>query len=112
MQIGGKRKEWCGIFAVAVWAHCGVGVKWTLNYKEHNKNILSAPGLPFEKRHGRTGIRRGDIAFVNDHSHHFIITEVNGDLASTVEGNQAKNTIRAYHLKHLTSVTTYYTVRD
>jgi hypothetical protein len=114
LRIGGQTKQWCGIFAVAVWARCGVGVKWTLDYNTYGKNILSAAGIPFEKHsgHGHSGIKIGDIAFVEKFRHHFIITEVNGDTISTVEGNQGKNDIRAYHNKSPSPITTYYSIRD
>ena len=114
VRIGGESKSWCGIFAVALWAYCGVGAKWTLNWTPSNGNVLKANGVSWKRVWGNAGIRPGDIAAIAAKQHHFIVTDVNDHAVNSVDGNQAGNTIVEYtNWKHsLASIVAYYTLLD
>ena len=114
LRIGGSSKAWCGIFATAIWAYCGVGAKWTLNWTAALGNILTTQGATWRKVGGSKGIKPGDIAAIAAKQHHFIITAVNASAVCSVDGNQAGNTIVEYtNWKHtLSSIVAYYTLKD
>jgi hypothetical protein len=114
MRIHGESKSWCGIFAVALWAHCGIGCKWTLNYTTSKGNVLTAPGIGWRKVWGNSGVAPGDIAAVAKKSHHFIVTDVSATAVNSVDGNQDKNDVREYaNWKHkLSEIVAHYTISD
>ena len=114
LRIGGESKSWCGIFAVGVWAYCGVGVSWTLNWSASKGNVLNALGVSWRKVAGNKGIQPGDIAAIAAKQHHFIVTDVNDRAVCSVDGNQAGNTIVEYTgWKHsISSIVAYYTLLD
>ena len=111
LRIGGESKSWCGIFAVAVWAWSGMGVKWTLNWSASTGNVLKGNGVTWTRVWGNKGVRPGDIASIAAKQHHFIVTDVNAHAVNSVDGNQAGNTIIEYtNWKHsIASIVAYYT---
>lgn len=114
LRIGGQSKSWCGIFAVAVWAWAGIGVKWTLNWTKEKGNMLRDPGLGWKKVSTNRGIRPGDIAYINARQHHYIVTDVGSTHVCSVDGNQEGNTIKEYRnwKRDIASIVCYYTISD
>ncbi|HVY38299.1 MAG TPA: hypothetical protein VHM31_10190 [Polyangia bacterium] len=114
VRIAGASKSWCGIFAVAVWANAGVGVKWTLNWSPAHGNLLNSTGAAWRKVWGNKGVQPGDIASIAAMQHHFIVTDVSATAVNSVDGNQAGNTIVEYtNWKHtLGSIVAYYTLMN
>lgn len=86
VNVSGVKKHWCGIFACSVIVEAGLTLaNWTL-LGGRIKNI------PYVS--GHNGMQPGDIALISSGNHHFIITDIDGDTMTTVEGNTIGQLIR------------------
>lgn len=102
VKVGGQTKHWCGIFAVYVWREAGLTApRWNLS----NGQILNA-----KKIWGHKGIQRGDIAVVKEHSHHFIIMDVDEESGTvdSVDGNAGNQYIKFITGKNVAPIVAYY----
>jgi hypothetical protein len=109
--VGGAVKQWCGIFACAVLADSGIGVRWSMM---SGKPVATEGAMGFRVHWGNTGIRPGDIAVVQKYQHHFVVTDVDyqANVMSSVDGNQAGNTIHDVEGRSISKVYAYYSFDD
>lgn len=97
VKIGTQTKHWCGIFACSVLASLGVDCRWTLLGGRIVGKGVSGP-LPhsYPLRDKSKELRPGDIAIINRHQHHFIVTDIDyaANQVYCVEGNTKGQIIR------------------
>jgi peptidoglycan hydrolase-like protein with peptidoglycan-binding domain len=74
--------QWCGIFATWVLVQAGLKVEWV-----NIKGITEKASGQVKRDFGGKGIQPGDVCVIARASHHFIITEVNGNSLKTIAGN-------------------------
>jgi hypothetical protein len=101
VNVNGVKKHWCGIFACSVIREAGLTIPtWTLlgGKIKHLQVVM-----------GYKGLQPGDIAMIASGNHHFIVTDIDGDSMSTVEGNTIGQNIRA-RTRKITEPYGYYRV--
>ena len=79
-------------------------LRWTL----YGGNIL---GTEVRKVFGNSGLQPGDIAKIAAHSHHFIVTDIDSNQISTVEGNTEGQAIRT-RTRNVSEIIAYYQIQD
>lgn len=103
VKVQGVVKHWCGIFACSCIREAGLTTpRWTLlGGKIKNLPIVM----------GHSGLQAGDIAMITSGNHHFIVTSIDGDTMTTVEGNTLGQYIRE-RTRKVSEPYAYYRVSD
>jgi len=101
-------KAWCGGFALWALKQAGLALNttWHTNENHEGYGFAEVYKLPRTK-----SPLPGDIAYYDQpYQHHAIVTANDGQTVSTIDGNQAGNTV-AVKTRPLTSATTYYSIQ-
>jgi len=77
-------ESWCGVFAMYVYRTAGIDVKWNA----HANKFKGVIGRPPQK--GDLGVSGFGSADTGGRNHHFIVINVAGGIAQTIEGNMVK----------------------
>jgi hypothetical protein len=89
VQVQGRVKHWCGVFACYILRQAGVKARWTLlTGKIVGDGVTKLPG--------HRNIVPGDIAIINSGDHHFIVTDIDyaSNTLQSVDGNAGWQYIR------------------
>lgn len=96
--------EWCGAFALHCLheAHLGLSIKWA----------FGPPHFGFLYRlHTTKTPQPGDIAYLDaPFQHHAVVTEVEGDIVHTIDGNQGASEPIKTHSAPLSHWTAFYSI--
>lgn len=101
-------KAWCGGFALWVLKQAGLApnMLWHTNQNREGYGFAEVYRLPKTKNP-----QPGDIAYYDQpFQHHAIVTANDGRTVSTIDGNQAGNTV-APRERPLSSATAYYSIQ-
>jgi hypothetical protein len=101
-------KAWCGGFALWALKQAGLAPTafWHTNANHEGYGFAEVYSLP--KTHSPLP---GDIAYYDQpYQHHAIVTANDGVTVSTIDGNQAGNTV-AVKTRPLSSATAYYSIQ-
>jgi hypothetical protein len=98
----GARVSWCGIFALWALNQAGIahGHRWI-----YGRGFVYPMGLP------RTDTPRpGDIAYLDQpYQHHAIVESAVGDTITTIDGNQAGDTVQR-RVRPRSAFTAFYSI--